>query len=173
MQLQRLCVFFLSLAASCVAFALPRADFSPTLLPLVDQVVVIKSERKLYLKRGGEALRTYTVAFGPVPWGHKEREGDERTPEGRYTLDFKNADSRYYKSIRISYPNREDRARARELGVDPGGNIMIHGQPADAEWEAETAQLFNWTNGCIAVSNEAMDEIWQAVPLGTPIEILP
>lgn len=138
-----------------------------------DEVLVVKSERTLYLKRAGQLLGAYPIALGPMPRGHKEREGDERTPEGQYTLDFKNADSRYYKSIRISYPNREDRARARELGVDPGGDIMIHGQPAEAEWETDTAQLFNWTNGCIAVSNEAMDEIWRAVPVGTPIEILP
>ena len=173
MQLKQLCAFFRFLWALGLAFALPSAAFAATGLPPVDQVLVVKSERLLYLKRGGQAVRTYPVAFGPVPWGHKEREGDERTPEGRYTLDFKNPDSRYYKSIRISYPNREDRARAREMGVDPGGDIMIHGQPLEAEWEPETAQLFNWTNGCIAVSNEAMDEIWQSVPVGTPIEILP
>lgn len=173
MQFQQLCAFFLFLSVARLVFAVPGTDFPVSGLPIVDQVVVVKSERLLYLKRHGESLASYPVAFGPVPWGHKEREGDERTPEGRYTLDFKNPESRYYKSIRISYPNREDRARARELGVDPGGNIMIHGQPLDAEWEVETAQLFNWTNGCIAVSNEAMDAIWKAVAVGTPIEIFP
>ncbi|MDO8862858.1 L,D-transpeptidase family protein [Haliea sp. E1-2-M8] len=136
----------------------------------VDTVLVIKSERMLYLKYEGEILRRYPVSLGPVPWGHKQQEGDERTPEGRYVLDYKNAGSRFYKSIRVSYPNLRDRLRAEELGVDPGGNIMIHGQPEGAE---EGAQLFNWTDGCIAVSNEHMDEIWQLVTVGTPIEILP
>lgn len=163
MRFCRVCVFFLSLWVPAVSQG----------LTLADQVLVVKSERTLYLKREGRLLGSYRVALGPVPWGHKQREGDERTPEGSYILDFKNAESRYYKSIRISYPNYHDRARARERGVEPGGDIMIHGQPLETEWEPETAQLFNWTNGCIAVSNEAMDEIWRAVPVGTPIEILP
>jgi murein L,D-transpeptidase YafK len=155
------CAFFLN-------FLLPSpvSAFNPQ----VDQVVVVKSERKLYLKSSGVIVRHYPVALGPVPWGHKEREGDERTPEGRYILDYKNAESRFYKSIRVSYPNRRDRERAQALGVDPGGNIMIHGQPEPPQPGAE---LFNWTDGCIAVSNEHMDEIWQLVTVGTPIEILP
>lgn len=155
-----ICVFFLN-------FSLPEASsaFSP-----IDRVLVVKSERMLYLKSNGEILRQYPVALGPVPWGHKQQEGDERTPEGRYVLDYKNEASRFYKSIRVSYPNLRDRLRAEELGVSPGGNIMIHGQPDGAE---EGAQLFNWTDGCIAVSNEHMDEIWQLVTVGTPIEILP
>lgn len=136
----------------------------------VDTVLVVKSERMLYLKSEGEILRRYPVSLGPVPWGHKQQEGDERTPEGRYILDYKNSESRFYKSIRVSYPNLRDRLRAQELGVSPGGNIMIHGQPEGAK---EDAQLFNWTNGCIAVSNQHMDEIWQLVTVGTPIEIMP
>jgi len=154
------CVFFLNFSLSEGSLA-----FTP-----VDGVLVVKSERMLYLKSNGEILRRYPVALGPVPWGHKQQEGDERTPEGRYVLDYKNEESRFYKSIRVSYPNLRDRLRAEELGVSPGGNIMIHGQPEGAE---EGAQLFNWTDGCIAVSNEHMDEIWQLVTVGTPIEILP
>jgi murein L,D-transpeptidase YafK len=155
-----ICVFFLN-------FLLPEASlaFAP-----IDRVLVVKSERMLYLKSNGEIFRRYPVALGPVPWGHKQQEGDERTPEGRYVLDYKNQESRFYKSIRVSYPNLRDRLRAEELGVSPGGNIMIHGQPEGAE---DGAQLFNWTDGCIAVSNEHMDEIWQLVTVGTPIEILP
>ncbi|MEZ5567496.1 MAG: L,D-transpeptidase family protein [Halioglobus sp.] len=139
-------------------------------VPGVDQVIVVKSERMLYLKASGEIVQRYPVALGPVPWGHKEREGDERTPEGRYTLDFKNPQSRFYKAIRVSYPSAEDRARAQAMGFNPGGNIMIHGQPIGGQADA---QLFNWTDGCIAVSNEHMDEIWELVNVGTPIEILP
>ena len=102
----------------------------------VDRVLVVKSERMLYLKSNGEILRRYPVALGPVPWGHKQQEGDERTPEGQYVLDFKNEQSRFYKSIRVSYPNLTDRLRAQELGVNPGGDIMIHGQPEGAEASA-------------------------------------
>lgn len=155
-----ICVIFLN-------FLLPEASFAFT---PVDRVLVVKSERMLYLKSNGEIFRRYPVALGPVPWGHKLQEGDERTPEGRYVLDYKNEQSRFYKSIRVSYPNLRDRLRAEELGVSPGGNIMIHGQPEGAR---DDAQLFNWTEGCIAVSNEHMDEIWQLVTVGTPIEILP
>jgi len=159
--------FFLSICVFLLNFSLPERSlaFTP-----VDRVLVVKSERMLYLKSNGEILRRYPVALGPVPWGHKQQEGDERTPEGQYVLDFKNEQSRFYKSIRVSYPNLSDRLRAQELGVNPGGDIMIHGQPEGAE---EGAQLFNWTDGCIAVTNEQMDEIWQLVTVGTPIEILP
>lgn len=138
-----------------------------------DQVLVIKSERKLYLLRNGEIYRSYRISLGPKARGHKLQAGDERTPEGHYLLDYKNPDSPFYRSIRISYPNRLDRSRAAAKGVDPGGSIMIHGQPEDAPWPPEVTLLFNWTDGCIAVSNEAMDEIWTAVDEGTPIEIRP
>lgn len=158
---------FLGICAFLLNFFVP--EVSRALTP-VDRVLVVKSERMLYLKSGGEILRRYPVALGPVPWGHKQQEGDERTPEGEYVLDFKNEQSRFYKSIRVSYPNLSDRLRAQELGVNPGGDIMIHGQPEGAD---EEAQLFNWTDGCIAVTNEHMDEIWQMVTVGTPIEILP
>ena len=156
-----ICAFFLNFLLLEGAFA-----FNPT----VDQVVVVKSERILYLKSSGIVVRDYPIALGPVPWGHKEREGDERTPEGRYILDYKNTQSRFYKSIRVSYPNSQDRERAEAMGVDPGGNIMIHGQP---DVPQPDAALFNWTDGCIAVSNEHMDEIWRLVTVGTPIDILP
>ncbi len=158
---------FLRFCAFLLLFSLPQAVRAFT---QVDTVLVVKSERMLYLKSNGEILRRYPVALGPVPRGHKQQEGDERTPEGRYILDYKNSESRFYKSIRVSYPNQRDRLRALELGVNPGGNIMIHGQPEGAE---KDAQLFNWTDGCIAVSNEHMDEIWQLITVGTPIEILP
>jgi murein L,D-transpeptidase YafK len=137
-----------------------------------DLVLVKKSERTLYLMRGGEPLKSFRIALGPRPWGHKQYEGDERTPEGSYLLDFKKADSYYYKAIRISYPNAYDVANARAAGRRPGGNIMIHGFPEKGELP-DVAQTFNWTSGCIAVTNEEMDEIWAAVEVGTPIEIHP
>lgn len=138
-----------------------------------DMILVNKSERKLYLLRDGEPFRAYRIALGPRPWGHKQQEGDDRTPEGRYFLDFKKSDSPFYRAIRISYPNLSDRLRAQAQGVDPGGAIMIHGQPEGSTQPPEFAQIFNWTSGCIAVTNAEMDEIWAAVDVGTPIEIRP
>ena len=142
-------------------------------IPLADRVVVNKSEKKLLLFKDGVKIREYAVALGPRPRGHKFQAGDERTPEGSYILDFKNPNSDFYKSIRISYPNLRDRERAEAAGVDPGGMIMIHGTPNTAQLPASLIQFFNWTDGCIAVTNQEMDEIWLAVQTGTPIDIFP
>lgn len=139
----------------------------------LDLVLVRKSEGRLYLIDNGLVTKSYPVALGRNPTGHKRQAGDKRTPEGRYVLDYKKADSAFYKSIHISYPNRRDRLRAAARGVDPGGLIMIHGQKNGYGWLAQITQRRNWTDGCIAVTNEQMDEIWNAVPAGTPIEILP
>jgi len=138
-----------------------------------DRVLVVKSEAKLYLQRGGHVLKKYHVALGSRPKGPKQHRGDHRTPEGSYILDLKNPGSSYYKSIRISYPNAADRARARREGVHPGGWIMIHGQPNGYGHLAPITQRHNWTDGCIAVTDEEMDEIWKAVDVGTPIDIRP
>ncbi len=121
----------------------------------------------------GRVVKEYKVAFGANPVGHKQQEGDERTPEGAYILDYKKSDSAFYKSIHISYPNEDDQLRAESLGVDPGGFIMIHGQRNGLSWLSGLTQLFNWTDGCIAVTNAEMDEIWQLVNKGTAIEIKP
>ena len=138
-----------------------------------DAVLVDKSEKRLYLMQNGQIFRSFPVTFGAEPRGHKQQQGDERTPEGRYTLDYKNASSKYYKSIHISYPNAKDRANARKRGVDPGGDIMLHGQPNGWGWASPVLQLFKWTDGCIALSNRYMDQVWEAVDTGTPIEIRP
>ena len=142
-------------------------------IPQADRVVVKKAQKKLILFRNGVALKEYSIALGPRPQGRKQQEGDERTPEGSYVLDFKNPDSDYHKSIHISYPNQQDLQRAAALGVNPGGSIMIHGTPNEAELPESLIQSFNWTDGCIAVTNREMDEIWLAVREGTPIDILP
>ncbi len=136
-------------------------------------VRVVKSESKLYLIKSGKIIKEYHVAFGANPKGHKQQEGDERTPEGKYILDYKKSDSSFYKSIHISYPNEQDKIRAKEAGVDPGGLIMIHGQKNGLGFLGFITQRLNWTDGCIAVTNSEMDEIWQAVDVGTPIEIKP
>lgn len=136
-----------------------------------DFVLVDKSDRTLALYKQGVLLRTYSnIAFGANPQGHKQFEGDERTPEGRYTIDARNPDSAYHLSLRISYPNAADRAYAAARGRDPGGDIFIHGQPN--RWPFGTPPG-DWTDGCIAVSNAEIEELWDAVPDGTDIEIRP
>jgi murein L,D-transpeptidase YafK len=134
-----------------------------------DRVLVMKRERRLYLLRGNKILKSYRVALGGHPVGAKTREGDERTPEGDYLLDWHNPDSDYYKSIHISYPNAKDMAHARRLRVPPGGDLFIHGQPND--FAGDGKEPGDWTAGCIAVTNAEMDEIWRAVADGTPIVI--
>lgn len=158
---------------ACVCILLISSCAAATSLPTADRVVVIKSERKLYLESNGTPFRVYRIALGPKPRGQKQQQGDQRTPEGRYLLDFKNDKSDFYKSIHISYPSLDDRLKAFQKGVDPGGAIMIHGLPNENTQPATLVQLFNWTDGCIAVTNEEMDEIWEAVEIGTPIDILP
>ena len=138
-----------------------------------DSVLVVKSDSKLYLFHEGKEIASFKVAFGANPEGHKQQQGDERTPEGHYILDFKNTNSAYYKSIHVSYPNARDRENARKRGVNPGGDIMIHGQRNGYEGLSTFVQFFNWTDGCIALTNPEMDIVWQAVSPGTPIEIRP
>lgn len=156
-------IFIILLLTPTIVFGIEKADM----------VLVIKSESKLYLRKDGKALNEYHVAFGANPKGHKQQQGDERTPEGKYILDYKKEDSSFHKSIHISYPNETDKKRAKESGVNPGGFIMIHGQKNGLSWLSFFTQRFNWTDGCIAVSNSAMDEIWETVDVGTPIEIKP
>jgi murein L,D-transpeptidase YafK len=132
-----------------------------------DRVIVNKARREMLLLYGESVLRSYRVALGREPVGHKEREGDGRTPEGRYMIDRRNPQSRYHLALRISYPNEADRARARELGVEPGGDVMIHGLKDGVRREDD------WTQGCIAVTDEEMDAIWNLVSEGTPIVINP
>jgi murein L,D-transpeptidase YafK len=139
-----------------------------------DRVRVDKSERRLELLRDSKVVAAFSVALGRSPVGDKEKQGDMRTPEGRYTIDWRNPGSKYHRSLHISYPDNADKARAAKLGDDPGGDIMIHGQPNGyAQPASILLQRSDWTFGCIAVSNAAMDAIWKAVPDGAPIEITP
>jgi murein L,D-transpeptidase YafK len=139
----------------------------------VDFVRVLKSKRVLELWRDGEMVRSFRISLGDNPVGHKENEGDGRTPEGRYRLDWRKADSVAYRAFHISYPDREDRGRARKAGLSPGGSIMIHGQWNGYGWLGWLLQNYDWTNGCIGVTNAAMDEMWEMIAWNTPIEILP
>ena len=154
----------LAIAASCIV---PSPD-APADIGRADAVLVDKSDRELQLLREGAVIAAFPVALGFAPEGHKTQQGDGRTPEGRYVLDWRNPQSRFYLSIHISYPNASDTAQAAARGVSPGGDIFIHGTP----WLAGVAGR-DWTLGCIAVSNANMDAIWAAVPDGTPIVIRP
>ena len=139
----------------------------------IDLVKVVKSQRQMWLLEQGKIIKQYTIALGANPVGHKQQEGDERTPEGRYILDYRNPNSGYFKSLHVSYPNKQDLANAKAKGVDAGGMIMIHGQRNGFGWAAKLTQLKDWTNGCIALHNQDMQEVWDLVKIGTPIEILP
>ncbi|MBF0558068.1 MAG: L,D-transpeptidase family protein [Nitrospirae bacterium] len=137
-----------------------------------DKVLVIKSKRLLLLLQNGSILRQYEICIGRNPVGHKTRQGDNKTPEGNYVLDSRNPKSRFHLSLHISYPDKADSINARQSGVSPGGSIMIHGFPKGITMD-DLGPNRDWTKGCIAVSNSAIEEIWQLVPDKTPIEILP
>jgi len=141
--------------------------------PTADAVLVVKSEHRLYLMRDGRPYKSYRVALGLNPSGHKEREGDFRTPEGQYRLDGRNAASDFFLSIHVSYPNGEDEARARRHRWRPGGSIMIHGLPNVPRKNPEYYHSADWTDGCIALSNDDMLEVWLLTRANTPIEIRP
>lgn len=141
--------------------------------PLAERIVVLKSERKLQLYRDGEVLRSFEIALGLAPEGPKRETGDFRTPEGQYFLEWKNAESDYFMALKVSYPSERDRALAAAAGVDPGGMIMIHGDPNNGRYSAMRSQGMDWTDGCIAVSNSDMVDIWLMTSEGMPIEIRP
>ena len=145
-----------------------RAGYEPA-----DMILVRKGERRMYLMRANRIIAEYPIRLGLNPSGHKEREGDFRTPEGLYELVRRNPRSEFFLSLEVSYPNDEDRARAKKIGVPPGGLIMIHGQPNLPRKSAEYYENFDWTNGCIAVSNSDMVDIWLRTRLGTLIVIRP
>jgi murein L,D-transpeptidase YafK len=138
-----------------------------------DWVLVLKGARRLLLLQGDRVLRDYEVALGASPAGPKRHRGDQRTPEGRYRIDARVADSRFHRALHISYPNEDDLAFARRAGVEPGGDVMIHGLPDGERWVGEAHRGYDWTNGCIAVTDDEMSEIWELVDDGTPIEIRP
>ncbi len=141
--------------------------------PVADMVVIEKAERKLHLMRNREIFRTFAIALGIRPVGDKKQEGDFKTPEGKYNLDMRNANSDFFLSIHVSYPSAKDRREAKNLGVDPGGSIMVHGQPNQPVHSETYYRTQDWTNGCIAVSNSDMIDIWLMTGENTPIEIRP
>jgi murein L,D-transpeptidase YafK len=138
-----------------------------------DRVVVLKKERTLQLISHGKVIKAYKIALGGDPVGPKTRQGDHKTPEGTYALDFRNAHSQFHKAIHISYPSDRDRAAARAKGISPGGDVLVHGLPNGFGYVGAAHRQKDWTDGCIAVTNEEIDEIWKSVADGTPIEIRP
>jgi len=157
--------------------SLPQAERvtlrSTESLPAVDRVVVHKTERRMLLMHGDAVVRTYKIALGVNPVGAKERAGDYRTPEGRYYLNRRNPRSDYFLSIQVSYPNETDMKRARSHHWDAGGSIMIHGLPNQLKHEPKYYEISDWTDGCIALSNADMVEVWLLTPDNVPIDIVP
>jgi murein L,D-transpeptidase YafK len=140
---------------------------------LVDSIVVEKRMHQLTLFRDGKVIRSYLIALGAQPKGAKVRIGDNRTPEGVYYIDARQPFSKYHLALHISYPSLSDKARAQALGTEPGGDIMIHGLPNGMGSAGARHRMNDWTNGCIALTDEEIEEIWSVVPIGTPIEIKP
>jgi tetratricopeptide (TPR) repeat protein len=138
-----------------------------------DKVLIEKNERRLTLLLKGEVIKSYKIALGGDPIGPKQRQGDNKTPEGTYTIDSRNSNSGYHLSLHISYPNEIDKKRAKELGVSPGGDIMIHGIKNGLAWVGASHAEVDWTKGCIAVTDEEMEELYRLVPNGTIVEIRP
>ena len=161
-----------SLAVILVALLAPGLLHAGN-FPVADLVLIEKGARKLHLLQGGEIFKTFEIALGIVPVGDKKEEGDFKTPEGRYRLDLRNPNSDFFLSIRISYPDAVDRREAAAAGVDPGGAIMIHGQPNVPTRSEAYYRTQDWTNGCVAVSNSDMIDIWLMTGDNTPIEIRP
>lgn len=138
-----------------------------------DRIVIVKSTRSMTLMREGKALKVYKVALGSQPIGPKERAGDHKTPEGNYVVDSKKENSQFHRALHISYPNAADRERARKLGVSAGGDIEIHGLGDKYGWIGSAHRRYDWTDGCVAVTNEEIDEIFDLVQVGTPVELKP
>ena len=158
-----------AVGALCLAAAQPQRA-----KPLhADRILVEKGHRRLTLLWKGTAVKSYRVALGGAPAGRKQCQGDNRTPEGLYRIDARNAASHYHRALHVSYPNTDDVANARRLRCSPGGDIMIHGLPNGYAWLGASHRLHDWTLGCIAVTDAEIEEIWNAAPNGTVVEIQP
>ena len=164
-----------SVAVLCLLFSVfSHANATPSLqTPAIDKVLVVKSERKLQLLSRGQPLKSYRISLGKQPSGPKQQQGDMRTPEGFYWIDWRKTSDKYNLAMHISYPNARDLAHAQAKGVPPGDMIMLHGTPLDEEYPEWFFHTLDWTEGCIALRNDDMEEIWQLVRNGTLIEIRP
>lgn len=142
-------------------------------VPPIDKILILKSERRLEVISQGETIRQYRVSLGRYPIGHKQQQGDQRTPEGIYTIDWRHESPQFNLSMHVDYPNLKDRMAAWDRGVDPGGMIMIHGTPINDEFPEWFYKGLDWTDGCIALQNSDMKELWDLVPDGTLVDIRP
>jgi len=158
-------------ATTLVFLALSTLKLSA--LPHADRIIIHKKERTMELMRAGQAIKTYKIALGGEPVGPKMRQGDHRTPEGVYVIDRRNAQSQFHRSLHISYPSASDRERARKVGVSPGGDIFIHGLPNGYGFIGSAHRARDWTDGCIAVTDQEIEEVWTLVDNGTLVEIRP
>jgi murein L,D-transpeptidase YafK len=177
MKARRLCVGFAAgLACGSISLALcALAGAQPPQKPpqeKADSILILKKDHLMELMAGGKVIRGYKVALGQGGLAPKVRQGDGRTPEGHYIIDKKYL-GQYHKALHISYPNAEDRRRAEKLGVSPGGSILIHGLPNGKGYIGAMHRLYDWTLGCVALTDEEIDEVWELVPVGTPVEIRP
>lgn len=165
----------LAALAFLFAFSGPATstELSPVSDAVVDRIIIEKSKRTMTLLKQGNEVRTYKVALGRNPIGPKIRKGDQKTPEGLYYVDYKVHNSVYHRALHLNYPNQDDIERARSLGVTPGNSIMIHGMKEDKLWMGDVQYLFDWTNGCIALTNREIEEVWVLVSPWTPVEIKP
>ena len=181
MRVRRVGLWLLALVAAgmvvlCGWDFLQIGRHAPQLAPAsarATQIVVDKAARRLTLLHDVTVLATYPVSLGGAPTGPKQQEGDGRTPEGHYTIDYKNSRSQGHLALHISYPSAADRASAQHRGVPPGGDIMIHGLRNGLGWLGRLHLWLDWTDGCVAVTDRQMDEIWPLVAVGTPVEIRP
>jgi murein L,D-transpeptidase YafK len=165
--------FFILCAFSLSTYGANKPDGRAQKPEKADSILILKKDHVMELLTEGKVIRTYKVALGSGGLAAKEREGDARTPEGHYSIDAKFEHSAYYKALHVSYPNAEDRKRAARLGVSPGGAIMIHGLPNGKGWVGAGHRFYDWTLGCVAVTDEEIDEVWKLVPVGTSVEIRP
>jgi len=170
LQSRRLLLSAFGLGAAAILVPLGASAEMPL---RADKIVIMKRRRLLLLLSGGHVIKTYPVALGPHPVGPKERKGDGRTPEGFYIIDRRSRDTPYHRALHLSYPNEIDRVLAREDHVDPGGDIYIHGMPARFGHTDPVKFFRDWTEGCVSVGNVAIEQIWNAVPDGTPVVIRP
>lgn len=166
----KIIVSFFTFSFGCLVF-FNSGMTTNTEIEKASRVLILKSERKLILYKENKEIFRCSISLGKNPIGQKNEEGDGRTPEGKYILDWRNPNSKFYKSIHISYPNEADKKRAKAKGVSPGGQIMIHGIKNGRAWIGKLHLLKDWTQGCIAVTNKEMDILWNSINDGTPVEI--
>lgn len=172
-SLSKLTVFLLFLGSLVCVYFLWYQSSSPQSLPNIDFILIEKTKRKLSVYHQGQLIKTYKVSLGFSPRGHKEREGDGKTPEGMYTISAKNPKSQFHLALKISYPNKVDIMNAQKQGYSPGGNILIHGVSKHFSWLGKLHVIKDWTLGCVAVTNNEIEEIYAATPIGSRVEIKP